>query len=191
MTGSSSKTMKSFLIIIILLLLQCEFVTGQDDQRIFEIRDQYNAWQTFLESDEIQPKFYYHSTWGDNFEKEAWTKLEPGDTVTLIEVARVFSSPKLGYLVKVNTNSISGDWIINSENYYDKTGDLIFIFWSMNTFQSEVPVTVEKRLYFDSKGLIKELNTIYKMNTREIIDIGFADRQVNPWNRFDDIDFLR
>lgn len=183
--------MKSYQIVTILLLLLCKSVSAQDDRRILEIGKQYSEWQALLKNDRIKPKRFYHSAWGANYESEMWSPFEPVDSVTLIEVAHVYSRPGVGHLVRVNANSISGDWIINTENYYDRNGDLAFIFWTMNTFQADEPVTVEKRLYFDSRGLIKELVMTFKMNTRDPTDINFADREVTVWKRIDDIDFMR
>ena len=48
-----------------------------------------------------------------------------------------------------------------------------------NTFQAEKPLTVEKRLYFNADGeLIKELQSTYKMNSKEKSTASFADREV-------------
>ena len=49
----------------------------------------------------------------------------------------------------------------------------------MNTFYADEPLTVEKRLYFDSNGsIIRELKSVYKMNTKEKIDVSFMDQEV-------------
>lgn len=173
------ETMRAIHLITLFLLIQCHSVLGQDDRKILKIRNEFNEWQSRLENNKVTPKFYYHWIRSDNDENGTWTPFEPGDSVTVIEVARVFSQPGLGHLVKLNTNSISGDWFIKTENYFDSNGDLFFIFWSMNTFQADVPVTVEKRLYFDGRnGLMKELKTVYKMNSRDVVEVRFADREV-------------
>ena len=74
---------------------------------------------------------------------------------------------------------MSGDWNIVVEYYFDRTDKLHFIFWRMNTFQAEEPLTIEKRLYFNSEGeQIRSLKSIYKMNSRDESTAEFADRQV-------------
>lgn len=175
--------------IVFLLLIKSHFVFGQDDEKILKIRKQFNEWQILLENENIEPEFYYHSVWGNNFENDAWTTFKPADSVAVIQIASVFSQPTLGGLITVDENSISGDWSIRTENYYDKNGNLFFIFWSMNTFQADQPVTVEKRLYFDNKRLLKKRKTVLRMNAREVVDAGFADREVTIWYSLSDIPF--
>lgn len=184
--------MRPIRIIALFLLIQWHSVLAQDDRKILEIRTAFNEWQTWLEDTKIEPKVYYHSIAENNDPTGIWTTFQPGDSVTVTEVAHVFSRPHGGHLVKVNTNSISGDWVIKTENYYHGNGDLFFIFWTMNTFQADIPVIVEKRLYFDGRTrLIKQLQTVYEMNTKKVVDAGFADREVTIWSTLNDIGFLK
>lgn len=74
---------------------------------------------------------------------------------------------------------MSGDWYIAVDYYFDTYKKLYFIFWRMNTFQADEPLTIEKRLYLNSEGeLIRELKSKYKMNSKTASTAGFADRDV-------------
>jgi hypothetical protein len=62
----------------------------------------------------------------------------------------------------------------------------------MNTFQADIPVTVEKRLYFDGRnGLIKELQTVYEMNTKKVVDARICGQRSNNWSTLNGIGFLK
>lgn len=184
--------MKSLLITFLFLVIVQARTFAQGDSTISRINTSYNEWQSWLAKGSIARQVYYHSVWGENYERERWSSAQPGDTATLAEVAQVFNGANLGHLVVVNTNSISGDWVINAENYYDKNGNLYYIFWTMNTFQADVPATIEKRLYFDSnQSLITEDQQVYKLNTRKKADIGFADHDVTITIALEDFAFLK
>lgn len=50
----------------------------------------------------------------------------------------------------------------------------------MNTFYAEIALTVEKRLYFNNAGrLLREIKSVYKMNTQEKVDLSFMDKPVD------------
>ena len=57
--------------IVFLLLIECHFLLGQDDQKVLKIREQFNEWKILLKNENIEPKFFYHSVWGINFENDA------------------------------------------------------------------------------------------------------------------------
>lgn len=53
------------------------------------------------------------------------------------------------------------------------------MFWRINTYQAEEPLTVEKRLYFNFDGEpIRTTQTKYKMNTISKSNASFADQNV-------------
>ncbi|MDD2565187.1 MAG: hypothetical protein PHU27_13320, partial [Salinivirgaceae bacterium] len=130
---------------------------------------------------------------GENYQFDKWTDKElDDDTLTLSEAVSIIQEKALGFFVYVDTYSFSGDWYVATAYYYDKDEKLYFVFWRMNTFYAEEPLTVEKRLYFDSQGqLIRDLKSVYKMNTKEKIDIEFMDREVNYDLTLSDMDFYK
>lgn len=60
----------------------------------------------------------------------------------------------------------------------------------MNTFQADEPLTIEKRLYFNSEGeLIRNLKSTFKMNTKDESTAGYADRDVEYELQLNKMDF--
>jgi len=154
---------------------------SQEDTAIREIKSVYQKWQPIIDKEfENCPKFYNYA-WGKNYQIDKWfSKKLDIDSLTLSEAVSIIEKKDLGYFVYVDNYSFSGDWYIAVEYYYNKDEKLCFIFWRMNTFYAEKPLTVEKRLYFDSNGrLIRELKSVYKMNTKEKIDISYMDKEVD------------
>ena len=92
----------------------------------------------------------------------------------------IIEKENLGYFLYTDNYSFSGDWYVAVDYYFDTKGKLYFIFWRMNSFYAEKPVTVEKRLYFDQEGeKIRDLVAVYKMNTKEKTDVSFMDKDVD------------
>ncbi len=171
------------------------FATGfaQVDSIITKIRDDYQKWQSIIDNEFDSCDKFYNYAWGENYQFDKWTDKElDDDTLTLSEAVSIIQEKDLGFFVYVDTYSFSGDWYVATDYYYDKDEKLYFVFWRMNTFYAEEPLTVEKRLYFDSQGqLIRDLKSVYKMNTKEKIDIEFMDREVNYDLTLIDMDFYK
>ena len=180
------------LLLSITLILVAIGVSAQEETAISRIKEDFSQWQSLLTSRSVEPQLFYHYAWGNNYANERWTKQTLTDTVTLVEEAKVFTKDGLGHLVTISISSFSGDWVITTENYYDVNGNLYFIFWTMNTFQAEVPLTVEKRLYFGGNGRpIKTIQSVYKMNSKAKVDIKFADHDVAVVRRYGDFEFFQ
>jgi hypothetical protein len=181
------KTLRALLLISVFVPFSSQ---GQPEDRINEIKARFAEWQPIIEVELKKSPVVYLYAWGENYANEEWTTREvKSDEKTLSETHAVIRN-KTGSFVYSQIYSFSGDWFIVSESYYDKNGKLFFIFWSMNTFQAEEPATVEKRLYFDeNKKMIKSLQSVYKMNTKEKIDISFMDRDVIYKTGFKDLAF--
>lgn len=171
------------------------FATGfaQEDAIIKKIRDDFQKWQPIIDNGIDNCDKLYNYTWGENYQFDKWTdKKLNDDTLTLSEAVSIIEQKDLGFFVYVDSYSFSGDWYVATDYYYDKDGQLYFVFWRMNTFYAEEPLTVEKRLYFNSQGqLIRDLKSVFKMNTKEKIDIGFMDREVEYDLTLRDMDFYK
>jgi hypothetical protein len=103
----------------------------------------------------------------------------PRDTLTLSEMSLILDKENLGSFLYTEKFSLAGDWFVAIDYYFDNKGKLYFIFWRMNSFHAEEPVTVEKRLYFDQHGeKIRDLISVFKMNTNEKKDISYLDMEV-------------
>lgn len=154
---------------------------SQDNPRILEIRKDFQKWQPIIENELNSCSKFFNYAWGENYQFDKWFENQQNnDSITLVSKVSIIEKKTLGYFVNVDQHSISGDWYIAVDYYYNKKEQLYFVFWRMNTFYAEEPLTVEKRLYFDTNGeVVQELKSIYKMNTKEKIDIGFMDREVD------------
>ena len=166
---------------------------SQDENRILEIRDSYNRWQPIINKKFTDCERYFSYAWGDNYQYEDWfNQTIDNDSMTLHEIISVLKEDDLGTYINNDIYSFSGDWYVAVEYYYDIKDKLYFIFWKMNTFYAEEPVTVEKRLYFSNSGIkIQELQSVYKMNTKEKYEGSFMDRDVDYKLNLKEIDFLR
>ncbi|NOZ47318.1 MAG: hypothetical protein GXO79_11140 [Chlorobi bacterium] len=171
------------------------FATGfsQEDSIITEIRSDFQKWQSIIDKEFDNSDKFYNYVWGENYQFDNWFDIKiDNDSLTLSEAVSIIDKKDLGYFVYVDYYSFSGDWYIAVDYYYNKEGQLYFIFWRMNTFYAEEPLTVEKRLYFDNTGqLIRDLKFVYKMNTKEKIDISFMDREVDYKLSLTDMDFYK
>ncbi|MDY0103024.1 MAG: hypothetical protein RBS07_08785 [Lentimicrobium sp.] len=183
------KTLLTFLFGLII------YATGfsQEDSIITIIRDDFQKWQPIIEKKFDNCDKLYNYAWGENYQFDKWTdKKLNDDTLTLSEAVSIIEQKDLGFFVHVDTYSFSGDWYIATDYYYNKDGQLYFVFWRMNTFYAEEPLTVEKRLYFDTHGqLIRDLKSVFKMNTKKKIDIGFMDREVDYDLTLSDMNFYK
>jgi hypothetical protein len=183
---------KNILITVFGLIISATGFT-QEDSIITKIRDDFQKWQSIIDNGIDNCDKLYNYAWGENYQFDKWTdKKLSGDTLTLSEAVSIIEQKDLGFFVNVDTYSFSGDWYLATDYYYDKDGQLYFVFWRMNTFYAEEPLTVEKRLYFDSQGqLIRDLKSVFKMNTKEKIDIDFMDRDVDYYLTLSDMDFYK
>ena len=166
-------------LLLIFLLFHSSIAIAQESVRIVEIKEQFSIWQSIIKKELSGATKIYQYAWGKNYEKTEWQKKEDkSDEKTLSEEISIIRKKKLGYFIQSEKYSFSGDWFVVSEHYYDDSGSILFIFWKMNTFYGGV--TVEKRLYFDPKGkIIRNLKSLYKMNTKEKSNESFMDRDVS------------
>ncbi|MDD4575723.1 MAG: hypothetical protein PHI36_04780 [Bacteroidales bacterium] len=171
------------------------FATGfaQKDSIITKIRDDFQKWQPIINNGIDNCDKLYNYARGENYQFYTWTdKKLSVDTLTLSEAVSIIEQKDLGFFVYVEAYSFSGDWYVATDYYYDKDRQLYFVFWRMNTFYAEEPLTVEKRLYFDKNGdKIRELQSVYKMNTMEKTDINFMDRDVDYKLDLKEMDFYK
>lgn len=179
------------IVLVLSALLSLPSCAGES-KRIEEIQTRFSTWQPIIKSEQKNAAVAYRYAWGNNFEKEEWSlKLIKSDEKRLAEKVTLIKN-KIGSWVQKEDFSFSGDWVIASEHYYDEEGKLFFVFWKMNTFQAEEPVTVEKRLYFDKGGkVVRNLVAVYKINTKQETKASFMDREVDYETYFSKQDFLK
>lgn len=181
--------------IIMMLLIGLIFspVFSQTDNKILEIRAKFKLWQPIIDKKINNCEKFFNYAWGNNYQFNEWFNKEiESDTLTLSEFFSIISDDKLGIYVHNDLNSFSGDWHITADYYYNLNEKLYFIFWRMNTFYAEEPLTVEKRIYFDANGdKISELRSVFKMNTKENIEIDFLDRDVSYKINLKDEEFYK
>jgi len=181
------------LLIITLVIINVQPGFAQENPDIKKIRSTFQKWQPFIDRETVNHAQLYKYVWGNDQQYYKWTKenLE-SDSLTLVETASILENKDLGTFVLINQSTSSGDWYIVAEYYYNKSGGLYFIFWRMNTFYAEIPLSIEKRGYFDENGrLIRNLKTVYKMNTKEKVDISFMDKPVDYKLNLSDLEFYK
>ena len=174
--------MKYTIVLCLVFLLSISY--SQDSSIILQIRDKFNSWQKIFDTTDSTTVKIYNVYYGENYNKNEWT-YDPasikegfiGNEVT------IFKNENLGMMFISRENTPSGDWSTYSENYYSKSGNLYFVFRSLNTFYASEPLTVENRLYFDEKSdLVKSLEYVYKMNTKEkVSNPNYMKREINFW----------
>jgi hypothetical protein len=166
---------------------------SQEDQTIARIRSDFQKWQPIIDNHLEDCDKIYKYVWGDAYQYETWLNKETeNDTLMHSQSVSVIEEKDLGYFVKLATYSFSGDWSIVADYYYTEDRKLFFVFWTLHSFNAPEPVTVEKRLYFDNNGaLIRNLKSVYKMNTTEKVDTGFDDRAVDYEWKLDDMGFYK
>ncbi|WP_109830665.1 hypothetical protein [Reichenbachiella versicolor] len=175
--------MRQFLFSVVFVpffLFNSLFVFSQEDPTILEIRKKYKIWQPILGSGLNGATQLFHYAWRDNFQNNDWYLEElTSEDKFLFQKVNLIEKANLGTFVNCYNFSISADWTIVADYYFGQNNKLYFIFWRMNTFRAEEPLTIEKRLYFDSKGdLIRNLISVYKMNTKEKSTASFDDQEV-------------
>ncbi|MFL1895948.1 hypothetical protein ACJRPK_09615 [Aquimarina sp. 2-A2] len=128
---------------------------------------------------------------GEHYRNDEWCSSETYDEDKLLcQIASVIEDINLGTYVHYDNYSISGDWLISSDYYFNKDNKLYFVFWRMNTYQAEETLTVEKRLYFNFDGEpIRTFQTKYKMNTISKSNASFADQNVEYESRLNRMGF--
>ena len=147
---------------------------------ISQIQEQYKIWQPIIKKELGESAKLYHYVWGEHFQEDGWynEELKSSDKF-LFQKASIIQKQHIGSFVFYNDYSLSGDWSIATEYYFDTSHKLYFVYWRMNTFQATEPLTVEKRLYFDASGtLIQSQKSKYKINTIEESTAEFTDREV-------------
>ncbi len=155
------------------------------------IRDNFQKWQPILQKERANSASFFQYVWGMHYEKEQWyTEEQVASDTFLYQKAQLLEEPALGTLVTYEKYAISGDWHIVEDHYFDKNGSLYFVFWRMNTYYAAVPITVQKRAYFNADGtLIRELQSVYKMNTKEEITTEFLDQDIEYKLQLDEVAF--
>ncbi|NJO15545.1 MAG: hypothetical protein HC877_07310 [Thioploca sp.] len=171
--------MRVLKILFLIVTILPPFAYSNEVKRIKEIRTLFSEWQPIVKSEIKNAPSVYRYVWGDRYENEEWTTQEVKSNLKLLAEKNSVIRNELGSFVLREIYSFSGDWSVVSENYYDKNGKLFFVFWTMNTFQAEEPVTVEKRLYFDKKGeMVRSVQDVYKLNTKQQLKVSFIDHEV-------------
>ena len=185
--------LKKFLLIILFGLLFNNLGFSQEDSTLLDIKRDFQKWQPIIENELDASTSYFNYAWGENYQFNKWfNKNQDIDSLTLAQVVSIIERKDLGYFAHVENYSFSGDWHMKIDYYFNKEEQLYFIFWKMNTFQAEEPLTVEKRLYFDSLGkIIRDLKNVYKMNTKKSIDINFMDREVDYKSTLSEMNFYK
>lgn len=171
--------MKNSTLIVLFILINL-VAFGQEDKVIGEIRENFQKWQPIIEDELKGSTQLFHYVWGENYQEGEWyTKEQTDEDKFLFQKATLIEKPNLGTFVYYDNYAMSGDWYIAVEYYFDTKDKLYFVFWRMNTYQADEPLTAEKRLYFNSEGeLIRDLQSTFKMNTKDETTAGFADRDV-------------
>lgn len=167
--------------ILFFFVLICAKGFAQEDTLIAKIRLDFQKWQPIIEKELNQAQKLYHIMWGEDFMSSGWLTSEHlNDSLHLAETVTILEQKNEGFFVTTESYSLSGDWFVTFDQYYDKDGLIYFIFWRMNTFLAEEPLTIEKRLYFDPQGyIIRELNATYKMNTKEEVLFSYYDQEID------------
>jgi len=176
--------MKILKIYILLTFTFTSFASCQNSSEIIEIQKSFNNWKPVLNNKIIEPQIFYHLYSGHNFSEDEWTVTIEDSTGAFVgEQVYFYTYDSLGYMMLLYETTPSGDWSIVSEHYFTPSGKLYFIFWSMNTSYSDEPVTVERRIYFDSNHKqIKNLQSVYKINTKQKVkNPNFMDRNILYW----------
>lgn len=170
-------------------------VNSNEPEEILEIRKNFKTWQPIIDKKvNTDTKYLYEYFWGDQYQHSKWYNQKfDTDTMFIFNAGTIIENNELGYYVTGSSSSPSGDWVIKWDYYYNLNKKLYFIFWTMNTFQSETEaVTVEKRLYFDrSSNEIRNLSSVYKMNTKEKSNSSFYDRDVVIKKNLEDLDIYK
>ena len=165
---------------------------SQDSSTILQIRAKFNSWQKILDKTDSTSVKIYNIFYGENYDKNEWTYNPTTINEGFIsDEVTIYKNKELGLMFILRENTPSGDWSMYSEHYYDKSGILYFVFRSLNTFQASEPLTVENRLYFNNKGdLIKSLESVYKMNTKEkASNPDYMKRETEYWLELKELPF--
>ncbi|WP_297097626.1 hypothetical protein [uncultured Draconibacterium sp.] len=183
--------MKRIILTNVFRLLIFALGFAQPDSALVKIEAELDKWQSIIDTQFDSCDKLYKYSWGSVYQFSEWTnKSSDVDSLALTKVVSVIEQSNLGYFVNVESHSFSGDWFINTEYYFDKSGQLYFVNWKMNSFHAEEPVTVEKSLYFGSQGeFIRKSESVYKMNTKEETEIAFMDREVDYKLSISDMEF--
>ena len=181
------RAFKSLLLIVALLPLAAY---SQEQKRIEVIKALFSDWQPIIKAEIKNAPSVYLYAWGNNYENMEWTTQETKSDQKRLSEKNSVIRKKIGSFVLTEVYSFSGDWFVMSEKYYDKSGNLFFVFWKMNTYQADEPATVEKRLYFDESGkIVRSVQEVYKLNTKQRQDINFMDHEVDYELEFKNLAF--
>ncbi|MGK7394434.1 MAG: hypothetical protein ACNS62_07665 [Candidatus Cyclobacteriaceae bacterium M3_2C_046] len=168
------------LIIVFVLLIGFETYGQTKDVMLNQIEQEVQYWKSVIDQKLPQCTKFYNYAWGANYEHQQLVTYPVNeDTVMLSEMISIIPSEERGFFVQKENYSFSGDWFILADYYYDQDKLLYYIFWRMNTFYAEKPITVEKKMYFSPKGEPLDSSCqVYRMNTRDTINVNFMDQEV-------------
>ncbi|NOQ72266.1 MAG: hypothetical protein GQ574_09710 [Crocinitomix sp.] len=154
---------------------------SQETIEIDSIKSNFKQWQPIIENNADSAQVFYSYRWGDQYEFSDWfSEKQLGDTLFPAGSVYVLEQDSLGFYVQETSSSPSGDWFLICDYYYHANGQLYFVFWRLNTFYAEPPVTVEKRFYYNLQGtLILEKEVIYKKGSNEKINVSYFDPGVD------------
>ncbi|MEP0043287.1 MAG: hypothetical protein ABJE80_10600 [Reichenbachiella sp.] len=178
-------------ILLLIFFLNCLMGRTQENPEILQIRENFQIWQPIIESELNGSTQLFHYAWGESYQEDEWyTNEQASEGKFLFQKVRLIEKSNLGTFVYYDNYSMSGDWYIAVDYYFDTNDKLYFVYWRMNTYQADEPLTIEKRLYFNSEGeLIRNLKSTYKMNTKDGSTAGFADRDIEYELQLNKMDF--
>ncbi len=182
-------------------LLSFNDTKAADPPRIKEIRAEYTKWQKVIKNKlkkaDVLYMYYDEELYRNdeendidiesNYKKyQIWLKNQIVDETKIeyeqFDKFRIITDDKLGTYINQFTTSLSGDWSIVTDYYYDKNDKLIFIYWNATTTYSETGLsTTERRLYFDENGkLIRRLEKTFDPRTK---------KKVNSFQEFNEVEY--
>lgn len=197
------------ILISLINLASIKDILAKDPPRIIEIRAEYTKWQkvikTKLKKADVLYMYYDNSAFidneinGDTLENnknyQIWVKNKIEDIsknyYEVYDKYRIIKDDKLGTYINIYTNSLSGDWGIITDYYYDKNDKLIFIYYAASSLFGENGLALtEKRLYFDEEGnLIRNLEKTFDPDTKKPVEQHFKFNDVEYNINLKEMDF--
>jgi hypothetical protein len=176
---------------VLIVFLLFPYLYSQESPEILQIRKDFKTWQPILKDSTNITSVKYLVFSGKNYENQIWIDNLKDSSDFVASQAYLYENDRLGKVVVLYKTSPSGDWFIYSENYYNNKDSLYFVFWTMNTFTADIPLTIERRLYFDANwDIMRKLESKYKMNTKEEAkEVSYYDMEEKYWLDYKSIPF--
>ena len=183
--------MRKFVLYILLVSFN-SLIYSQDIDIEKNIDCIVNNWQLLLSEMPQSKQTYYKYLVKENDKNIYWSSAEIQDnSLFLIQKIAYIKNAELGYLICYENFTVSGDWYIVQNDYYSLEGTLICTKWEMNTCKAEFPITVDKKIYFNTNGTVfSQYRNIYKFNTQENVSIKFKDVDVHYKLKISDLEFI-